>query len=97
MQHKERHEIDQPVQHASIQQYTIIYTIYLLLFRHACNQTPKSIREKLSAKNIALLPRMPCIALRTFSYFSLFVDILGNQIKYDKHGALGISYKSCMC
>ena len=25
MQHKERHEIDQPVQHAFIQQYTIVY------------------------------------------------------------------------
>ena len=63
MQHKERHEIDQPVQHASIQQYTIIYTIYLLLFRHACNQTPKSIlTKKLSAKDIPSLPHMPCIA-----------------------------------
>ena len=88
MQHKERHEIDQPVQHASIQLRNSIQIYHTLFIRHACNQTPKSIREKLSAKNIALLPRMPCIALRTFSYFSLFVDILGYQIKSYNNSAL---------
>ena len=63
MQHKERHENDQSVQHASMQQCNTIKPIYTLFIWHACNQTPKSIlTKKLSAKDIPSLPHMPCIA-----------------------------------
>ena len=72
MQHKERHEIDQPVQHASIQQYTIIYTIYLLLFRHACNQTPKSILIKTLRKKYCLTAPYALHCIRNILLFFSF-------------------------
>ncbi len=63
MQHKERHENDQPVQHAFIPLRNSIQIYHTLFIRHACNQTPKSIlTKKLSAKDIPSLPHMPCIA-----------------------------------
>ncbi len=81
MQHKERHKIDQSVQHASIQQCNIIELIYTLFIWHACNQTPKSILIKTLRKKYHLTAQY---ALHCFRNILLFFSFCRHSRISDK-------------